>query len=139
MSSYVYVCDVLMKSGRSELVSLAGKENYSVVLSAQSGGGSRVAGSILTGNEADTADRGSLPAQNPDDKQKRNVNRPQPVNPVVLYEAINGDGDDAMSWIDRQLERLGTPLTKTPERPRTRWRPPRCSTAITASRRCPAR
>lgn len=116
--TYEYVRDVLKKSGKSGLQSLADKENYSVVLSAHSGGGSRVAGTILTGNEADTADRGSLPAQNPDPKQKRIVNRLQPVNLVVLYEAINGDGDynDVMSWIDRQLERLGTTLTKTPDK-----------------------
>jgi hypothetical protein len=116
--TYEYVRDVLMKSGKSELVSIAGKETYSVVLSAHSGGGSRVAGTILTGNEADTADRGSLPVQNPDPKQNRIVNRLQPVNLVVLYEAINGDGDynDVMSWIDRQLERLGTALTKTPDK-----------------------
>jgi len=116
--TYEYVRDVLMKSGKSELVSLAGKESYSVVLSAHSGGGSRVAGPILAGKEADTADRGALPAQNPDAKQKRIVNRLQPVDVVVLYEAINGDGDynDVMSWIDRHLERLGAALTKTPDK-----------------------
>jgi hypothetical protein len=116
--TYEYIRDVLMKSGKSELVSLAGKESYSVVVSAHSGGGSRVAGTILAGNEAETADRGSLPAQNPDDKQQRIVNRLQPVDLVVLYEAINGPGDynNVMSWIDRQLERLGTALTKTPDK-----------------------
>jgi hypothetical protein len=116
--TYEYVRDVLIKSGKSELKSLAGKANYSVVLSAHSGGGSRVAGTILAGNDAETADRGSLPAQNPDDKQQRIVNQLQPVNLVVLYEAINGAGDynDVMTWIDRRLERLGAALTQTPDK-----------------------
>ncbi|MGZ4229677.1 MAG: hypothetical protein ACXVTC_26065, partial [Solirubrobacteraceae bacterium] len=117
--TYEYVRDVLMKSGKSELVSLAGKANYSVVLSAHSGGGSRVAGTILAGNdEAETADRGALRPQTPDEAQKRVVNQLQPVELVVLYEAINGENDrnNVMDWVDRQLGRLGTALTKTPDK-----------------------
>ena len=115
--TYEYVRDVLIKSGKTELASLAQAENYSVVLSAHSGGGSRVAGTILAGGEADAADRGSLPAQATDARQGRIVNRLQPVDLVVLYEAINGAGDldGTVSWVDRHLERLGARLTAAPD------------------------
>jgi hypothetical protein len=96
--TFDYVQDVLMKSGRKELLKLAADRKYAVVLSAHSGGGSRVAGTILApGADAESADRTPL---------------------VVLYEAINGPGDlgNVMTWVDRQLDRLGAALAKTPDK-----------------------
>jgi hypothetical protein len=106
--TFEYVRDVLEKSGRPELVKLADSENYSVVLSAHSGGGSMKVVKMLGGGEADTADRGGLKSQQPAKDDGRVINKLQPVDLVVLYEALNGDGDvDAvMNWVDRQLTRI---------------------------------
>ena len=106
--TFEYVRDVLQKSGRTELVKLAESENYSVVLSAHSGGGTTKVVPILGQGEAETADRAALKSQLPSKAEHRVVNRLQPVDLVVLYEALNWDGDvDAvMDWVRAQLTRL---------------------------------
>ena len=106
--TFEYVRDVLEKSALPELVKLANSENYSIVLSAHSGGGTTKVVPILGTGEADTADRSALKAQLPSKKEGRVLNKLQPVDLVVLYEALNGDGDvDAvMNWVDRELSRL---------------------------------
>ena len=106
--TFEYIRDVLEKSGRSELVKLAEAENYSVVLSAHSGGGSTEVVPILGRGEAETADRARLKSQLPSKTEHRVVNKLQPVDLVVLYEALNGDGDvDAvMDWVRPRLAGL---------------------------------
>jgi hypothetical protein len=106
--TFEYVRDVLEKSGRSELVKLAEGENYSVVLSAHSGGGSTKVVPILGKGEAETADRTKLKAQVPSTTEHRVINKLQPVDLVVLYEALNGDGDvgAVMDWVRSELAQL---------------------------------
>ena len=115
--TFEYVRDVLEKSKVPELVDLANSENYSIVLSAHSGGGSMKVVPILGAGEAETADRSTLKSQLADKKEGRVVNKLQPVDLVVLYEALNGDGDvDAvMNWVDRQLTRIVSQLEDSPD------------------------
>ncbi|HTU95923.1 MAG TPA: hypothetical protein VMF14_08800 [Solirubrobacteraceae bacterium] len=116
--TFEYVRDVLLKSGRSELKTVADNEKYSIVLSAHSGGGSKVISTILAGNEAETSSRTALKPQDIDAKQHRVVNKLQPVDLVVLYEAINVPDhvDQVMAWVNRHLDALGTGLGKTPDK-----------------------
>jgi len=106
--TFEYIRDVLEKSGRPELAKLAESESYSVVLSAHSGGGSTKVVPLLGRGDADTADRGSLKAQVPSAKEHRVVDKLQPVNLVVLFEALNGDGDvlGVIAWVRAQITRL---------------------------------
>ena len=110
--TFEYVRDVLEKSKVPALVDLANRANYSIVLSAHSGGGSMKVVPILGAGEAETADRSTLKSQLDDKTEGRVVNKLQPVDLVVLYEALNGDGDvDAvMNWVDRQLTRIVSQL-----------------------------
>ena len=116
--TFEYVRDVLLKSGRTELETVAKGESYSVVLSAHSGGGSKVIRTILGANEAETSSRTALHPQDIDAKEHRVVNKLQPVDLVVLYEAINVPDhvDLVMKWVDRHLDALAAGLTKTPEK-----------------------
>jgi hypothetical protein len=116
--TFEYVRDVLEKSKVPELVDLAKSANYSIVLSAHSGGGSMKVVPILGAGEAETADRSTLKSQLDDKKEGRVVNKLQPVDLVVLYEALNGDGDvDAvMNWVDRQLTRIVGQLKDAPDK-----------------------
>ena len=116
--TFEYVREVLKKSGRPELGKLADSENYSIVLSAHSGGGSMKVVPILGAGEADTADRAGLKSQQPSKADGRVINKLQPVDLVVLYEALNGDGDvDAvMNWVDRQLTRIVPLLQQSPDK-----------------------
>ena len=106
--TFEYVRDVLEKSGQAELVKLADYETYSVVLSGHSGGGSTKVIPMLGRGDADTADRGSLKSQLPPKTETRVVNKLQPVDLVVLYEALNGDYDvlGVIEWVRAQLKRL---------------------------------
>ncbi len=106
--TFEYVRDVLEKSGQAELVKLAESEKYSVVFSGHSGGGSTKVVPMLGTGEADTADRGSLKSQLPPKSETRVVNKLQPVDLVVLYEALNGDYDvlEVIEWVRAQLKRL---------------------------------
>ena len=106
--TFEYVRDVLEKSNVPELVKLAEGENYSIVFSAHSGGGSMKVVPILGAGEAETAERSALKSQLSSKKEGRVLNKLQPVDLVVLYEALNGDGDvDAvMNWVDHQLTRI---------------------------------
>ena len=115
--TFEYVRDVLEKSALPELVKLAESEQYSIVLSAHSGGGTTKVVPILGTGEADTADRSALKSQLPSKKDGRVINKLQPVDLVVLYEALNGDGDvDAvMNWVDRELARLVPQLQDSPD------------------------
>jgi hypothetical protein len=115
--TFEYVRDVLKKSGLPELDKLADSENYSIVLSAHSGGGSMKVVPILGSGEAETADRSALKLQLPARAEGRVVNKLQPVDLVVLYEALNGDGDvvAVMNWVDRQLARLVPQLQENPD------------------------
>jgi hypothetical protein len=112
--TFEYVRDVLEKSGQADLVKLAESEKYSVVLSGHSGGGSTRVVPDLGRGDADTADRGSLKSQLPDKTEKRVVNRLQPVDLVVLYEALNGNGDvnGVIKWVKDQLTRIVPLLDK---------------------------
>jgi hypothetical protein len=116
--TFEYVRDVLEKSGRDELVKLAKSECYSIVLSAHSGGGSTKVVPILGNKEAETADRAELKAQDPSKSDGRVINKLQPVDLVVLYEALNGDGDvlAVMEWVKRQLSRLVPQLDQAPDK-----------------------
>ena len=116
--TFEYVRDVLLKSGRADLATVANNETYSVVLSAHSGGGSKVINTILGANEAETSDRTALNPQDIDPKAHRVVNKFQPVDLVVLYEAINvlGHVDLVMTWVNRHLDALGAGLAKTPDK-----------------------
>ena len=116
--AFEYVRDVLKKSGRPELVKLADSENYSVVLSAHSGGGSMKVVPSLGRGEADAAERSALKSQLPSKAEGRVINKLQPVDLVVFYEALNGDGDvDAvMNWVDRQLTRIVPQLQQSPDK-----------------------
>jgi hypothetical protein len=116
--TFEYVRDVLEKSALPELVKLAKSEQYSIVLSAHSGGGTTKVVPILGTGEADTADRSALKPQLPSKKDGRVINKLQPVDLVVLYEALNGDGDvDAvMNWVDRELARIIPRLQDSPDR-----------------------
>jgi hypothetical protein len=113
--TFEYVRDVLEKSGRPELAKLADSENYSVVLSAHSGGGSTKVVPMLGRGDADTADRAALPAGVADATAHRVIDKHQPVDLVVLYEALNGDGDVAgvMKWVKAQIARLVPRLDAT--------------------------
>ena len=115
--TFEYVRDVLEKSKLPELVKLAESENYSIVLSAHSGGGSMKVVPILGSGDADTAERSELKSQLPSKADGRVINKLQPVDLVVLYEALNGDGDvDAvMNWVDRQLTRIVPQLGQSPD------------------------
>jgi hypothetical protein len=116
--TFEYVRDVLLKSGRPDLETVAKGETYSVVLSAHSGGGSKVITTILGANEAETSDRTALHPQDIDRKEGRVVNKLQPVDLVVLYEAMNVPDhvDLVMKWVDRHLDGLAAGLAKTPDR-----------------------
>jgi hypothetical protein len=116
--TFEYVRDVLEKSKLPELIKLAENANYSIVLSAHSGGGSMKVVPILGGGEAETADRSALKSQLTSEKEGRVVNELQPVDLVVLYEALNGDGDvDAvMNWVDRQLTRIVSQVEQAPDK-----------------------
>ena len=115
--TFEYVRDVLEKSKVTELVDLAKSENYSIVLSAHSGGGSTKVVPILGSGEADTDDRSELKSQSPSTKEGRVINKLQPVDLVVLYEALNGDGDveAVVKWVDRQLARIVPQLEQSPD------------------------
>jgi hypothetical protein len=115
--TFGYVRDVLEKSGRPELVKLADAENYSIVLSAHSGGGSTKVVPSLDNAEAETTDRAGLKAQAPTKADGRVINKLQPVDLVVLYEALNGDGDvlEVVRWVGRQLDRIVPQLERSPD------------------------
>jgi hypothetical protein len=110
--TFEYVRDVLLKSKVPELVTLAESENYSVVMSAHSGGGSMKVVPILGAGDAETADRSALKSQLSSKKEGRVINKLQPVDLVVLYEALNGDWDveAVMNWVDHQLKRIVSQL-----------------------------
>lgn len=116
--TFEYVRDVLEESARPELVKLAEAENYSVVLSAHSGGGSTKVVPMLGRGEAETTDRAGLKSQLPSEAKHRVINKLQPVDLVVLYEALNGDGDvvAVMDWVKGQLARLVPQLQQTPDK-----------------------
>jgi hypothetical protein len=116
--TFEYVRDVLQKSGRPELVKLAETEQYSVVFSAHSGGGSRKVVPILAAGEADTSVRSELKSQSSSKKDGRVVNKLQPVDLIVLYEALNGDSDVdvVMNWVDGQLKRMVPLLQSAPDK-----------------------
>ncbi len=115
--TFEYVRDVLQKSGRTDLDKLADAANYSIVLSAHSGGGSTKVVPILGAKEAETRDRAGLPAQTASKSDDRVVNQLQPVDLVVLYEALNGDNDvlGVFDWVQRQLTRLVPQLGTSPD------------------------
>lgn len=117
--TFEYVRDVLLKSGRADLDKVAKGETYSVVLSAHSGGGSKVIKTILAGGEAGTSDRTGLHPQDIDHKEGRVVNKLQPVDLVVLYEAMNVPAhvDLVMKWVDGHLDGLAAGLAMTTDRP----------------------
>jgi hypothetical protein len=106
--TFEYVRDVLKKSSRTDLDKVADGEKYSVILSAHSGGGSTKVVPILGAKEADTRDRSALPAQTASKPGERVINKQQPVDLVVLYEALNGDYDvlGVFDWVQRQLTRI---------------------------------
>jgi hypothetical protein len=116
--TFEYVRDVLEKSGRTDLGKLADAANYSVVLSAHSGGGSTKVVPMLGAKDAETRDRGTLPTQTPSTPGQRVVNQQQPVDLVVLYEALNGDYDTlgTFDWIKRQIGRLVPELDTSPDK-----------------------
>ncbi len=116
--TFEYVRDVLKKSGRTDLDTLAESANYSVILSAHSGGGSTKIVPILGAKEGETRDRSALPAQAESATDKRVVNKLQPVDLVVLYEALNGDFDtlELFDWIKRQIGRLASQLDASPDK-----------------------
>ena len=116
--TFEYVRDVLKKSGRPELVKLAESENYTVVLSAHSGGGRMKVVPSLGRGEADAAERSALKSQLPSKADGRVINKLQPVDLVVFYEALNGDGDvDAvMNSVDRRLTRIVPQLQQSPDK-----------------------
>jgi hypothetical protein len=116
--TFEYIYDVFKKSGRADLDKLADAGNYSVVFSAHSGGGSTKVVPILGAKEAETRDRGALPTQTPANPGDRVVNQQQPVDLVVLYEALNGDGDvlATFDWIQRQLKRIVPQLDTAPDK-----------------------
>jgi hypothetical protein len=116
--TFEYVRDVLEKSSRAELVKLAESETYSVVLSAHSGGESTQVVPMLGRGDADTADRAGLPAGVADKAEHRVINQHQPVDLVVLYEALNGDADVAgvMKWVKAKIARLVPQLATSPEK-----------------------
>ncbi len=115
--TFEYVRDVLKQSGRTDLGKLADAANYSVVLSAHSGGGSTKVVPMLGAKDAETRDRGTLPTQTPAKPGERVVNQQQPVDLVVLYEALNGDYDTlgTFEWIRRQIGRLVPQLDTSPD------------------------
>jgi hypothetical protein len=115
--TFEYVRDVLLKSGRTDLATLAKNETYSIVLSAHSGGGSKVINTILGANEAETSERTALHPQDID-KEHRVLNKFQPVDLVVLYEAMNvaDHVDLVMTWVNRHLDALSAGLAKTPDK-----------------------
>ncbi|MGZ4184032.1 MAG: hypothetical protein ACXVVQ_04435 [Solirubrobacteraceae bacterium] len=116
--TFEYVRDVLEKSALPELVKLAASEQYSIVFSAHSGGGSRKVVPILAAGEAETADRAGLKSQSSSKKEGRVINKLQPVGLVVLYEALNGDSDVdvVMNWVDGQLARIVAQLQQSPDK-----------------------
>jgi hypothetical protein len=116
--TFEYVRDVLEKSGLPELVKLAESEQYSIVFSAHSGGGSRKVVPILAAGEADTSVRSELKSQSSSKKDGRVVNKLQPVDLIVLYEALNGDSDVdvVMNWVDAQLTRMVPLLQSAPDK-----------------------
>lgn len=115
--TFEYVRDVLKKSGRTDLDTLADSGNYSVVLSAHSGGGSTKVVPILGAKEGETRDPKALPARAESAKDKRVINKLKPVDLVVLYEALNGDYDTLglFEWVRRQIARLVSQLGTTPD------------------------
>jgi hypothetical protein len=72
---------------------------------------------MLGAKEAETRDRAQLPTQTPATPGAHVVNKQQPVDLVVLYEALNGDYDvlGTFEWIQRQLSRLIPQLDKSPD------------------------
>lgn len=117
--TFEYVRDVLKKSGRKDLDTLAENANYSIVLSAHSGGGTTKVVPMLGAKDAETRDGGALtaPAEtDPDDNHL--VNQHQPVDLVVLYEAMNWDGDviGVHDWFTAQLSRLIPDLDTDPDK-----------------------
>ena len=116
--TFEYVRDVLEKSKVPELVGLAKSENYSVVLSAHSGGGSMKVVPMLGAGEAEMADASALKSQAADKKEGRVLNKLKAVDLVVLYEALNGDWDveAVMNWVDHQLTRIVSQLKDSPDK-----------------------
>jgi hypothetical protein len=116
--TFEYIRDVFKKSGRRDLDTLADTAKYSVIMSAHSGGGSTKVVPILGAKEAETRDRGALPTQTQGKKDDHLVNQLQPVDLVVLYEALNGDYDvlNTFDWIQRQLNRIIPQLDTTPDK-----------------------
>jgi hypothetical protein len=116
--TFEYVRDVLEKSGLPELIKLAESERYSIVFSAHSGGGSMKVVPILAAGEADTSVPSELKPQSASKKEGRVVNKLQPVDLIVLYEALNGDSDvDAvMNWVNGQLTRMVPLLEQAPDK-----------------------
>src|SRR5262245_56220899 len=91
--TFDYVQDVL-----SHVSELAGITQYSIVLSAHSGGGSTQIASMVDRGDAQTADRAKLTAPKPGKAPK------QPADLVVLFDA---EGiESVMSWVLRQLRAL---------------------------------
>lgn len=73
---------------------------------------------MLRRGEAETTDRAGLKSQLPSKAKHRVINKLQPVDLVVLYEALNGDGDvlAVMDWVRGQLTRLVSQLQHTPDK-----------------------
>jgi len=105
--TFEYIRDVLLKSKVPALAKVANDEKYCVVLSAHSGGGSTQVIPMLGRSEAETADRSRLASQTAG-KDGRVVNKLQPVNLIVLFEALNGSGDvrAVTNWVRKQIDRL---------------------------------
>jgi hypothetical protein len=101
--TFDFIRDVLEKSGRFP----DPLPEFTVVLSAHSGGGSSQVVPDLVGGQADTSDRSQLAEQKPDA-----ANQLAPVDLVVLFEALNNDTDvtNVVTWVDRQLDRLAPAL-----------------------------
>jgi hypothetical protein len=116
--TFEYIRDVLLKSKVPALAKVANDENYSVVLSAHSGGGSNQVVPMMRRAEAETAERSRLASQKAG-KDGRVVNKLQPVNLIVLFEALNGPGDvDAVvNWVKQQINRLEPVLKAAASRP----------------------
>lgn len=114
--TFDYISDVLKKSGVASLVTLADHE-YSVVLSAHSGGGSTQVVPMLDAREAETADRSRLTPQTPrQDGRVVDKLTHQPVQMIVLFEALNGNADveKVEDWVKRQLAKLAHVLRRAP-------------------------
>ncbi len=115
--TFEYIRDVLLKSNVPALVKVATDEKYSVVLSAHSGGGSTQVVPKLREGKAETADRSKLAYQKAG-KDRRVVDKLQPVDLIVLFEALNGPNDVKYvhDWVNGQLNRL-VPVLKAAASP----------------------